>query len=155
MKRTYQFRVYPTTQQQTTLTQWLTTCRMLYNNGLAERKDAWHTHQHSVSYYEQATQLKAAKKTNPFLKVVHSQVLQDTLRRLDKTFNNFFKRIQKGEKLDIHDLKGNTGMIPSLTRKVGSPSKRTRRNSASRKLEVSLLNYIARYLLKELSRPVP
>ena len=90
MKRTYKFRLYPTTPQQTTLTQWLTTCRMLYNKGLAERKDAWNTHQHSVSYYEQATQLKAAKKTNPYLKAVHSQVLQDTLRRLDKTFKNFF-----------------------------------------------------------------
>jgi len=120
--------VYPTTQQATTLTQWLTTCRVLYNNALAERKDAWQTHQQSVTYYEQATQLQVAKKTNPFLKAVHSQVLQD--------------------------LKGNTGMIPSLTRKVGSHSITTRRNSGSRKLEGSTLNYIALSHLKELSRPV-
>jgi len=107
MKRTYQFRVYPTTQQATTLTQWLTTCRVLYNTSLAARKDAWHTHQHSVSYYEQATQLQVAKKTNPCLKAVHSQVLQDTLRRLDKTFTNFFRRIKKGEKAGYPRFKGN------------------------------------------------
>ena len=51
MKRTYQFRMYPTTKQQTMLTQWLTTCRLLYNNALAERKEAWHTNQKSVKYF--------------------------------------------------------------------------------------------------------
>jgi len=79
---------------------------MLYNNSLAERKDAWQTHQQSISYYEKANQLKAAKKTNLFLKAVHSQVLQDTLRRLDKTFNNFFRRIKKGEKAGYPRFKG-------------------------------------------------
>jgi len=89
-----------------TLNQWLTTCRLLYNNALAARKDAWHTHQRSVSYYEQASHLKAAKKTNQFLKEVHSQVLQDALRRLDKTFTNFFRRIKKGEKPGYPRFKG-------------------------------------------------
>ncbi len=106
MTRTYQFRLYPTTHQQTTLTQWLTTCRVLYNNALAERKDAWHTHQQSITYYEQATQLQVAKKTNPGLKAVHSQVLQDTLRRLDTTFSNFFRRLKKGEKAGYPRFKG-------------------------------------------------
>jgi putative transposase len=87
-------------------TQWLTTCRLLYNNSLAERKDAWHTHQHSVGYYEQATHLKAAKQTNPFLKAIHSQVLQDVLRRLDKTFTNFFRRLKKGEHAGYPRFKG-------------------------------------------------
>jgi putative transposase len=78
----------------------------LYNTSLEERKDAWHTHQKSVTYYEQATQLQIAKQTNPFLKLVHSQVLQDTLRRLDKTFNNFFRRLKKGEKAGYPRFKG-------------------------------------------------
>ena len=106
MKRTYQFRLYPTIQQQTTLTQWLTTCRVLYNNALAERKEAWQTYQQSVSYYEQAIQLKTAKQTNPCLQAVHSQVLQNVLRRLDTTFTNFFRRIQKGEKTGYPRFKG-------------------------------------------------
>jgi len=106
MNRTYKFRLYPTTHQATILTQWLTTCRILYNNGLAERRIAWQTHQQAISYGEQANQLKAAKKTNKFLKAVHSQVLQDTLRRLDKTFKHFFKRIKKGEKAGYPRFKG-------------------------------------------------
>jgi len=79
---------------------------MLYNKGLAERKNAWQTHQQTVTYYKQATQLRVAKKTNPFLKTVHSQVLQDALRRLDKTFNNFFRRIKKGENAGYPRFKG-------------------------------------------------
>ena len=106
MKRTYRYRLYPTTPQATTLTQWLTTCRLLYNNGLAERKNAWTTHKKSVTYREQANQLKGAKKTNQFLQAVHSQVLQDTLRRLDKTFTSFFRRIKKGEKAGYPRFKG-------------------------------------------------
>ena len=106
MKRTYKFRVYPTTQQKTTLTQWLTTCRFLYNNSLAERRNQWQTHQHSVTYCEQASQLIDAKQTNPFLREIHSQVLQDVLRRLDTTFKNFFSRIKKGEKAGYPRFKG-------------------------------------------------
>jgi len=106
MNLTYKFRLYPTTHQATILTQWLTTCRILYNNGLAERRIAWQTHQQAISYGEQANQLKAAKKTNKFLKTVHSQVLQDVLRRLDKTFKYFFKRIKKGKKAGYPRFKG-------------------------------------------------
>jgi putative transposase len=79
---------------------------VLYNNALAERKEAWQIHQHSVSYYEQAEQLKNDKQTNLLLREVHSQVLQDVLRRLDKTFTNFFRRIQKGEKAGYPRFKG-------------------------------------------------
>ncbi len=50
--------------------------------------------------------MKAAKQTNPFLKVVHSQVLQDTLRRLDKTFKHFFRRLKKGEHAGYPRFKG-------------------------------------------------
>jgi putative transposase len=79
---------------------------MLYNTSLAVRRNQWETHQHSVTYYEQAAQLTDAKKTTPFLKAVHSQVLQDVLRRLDKTFTNFFRRIKKGEHAGYPRFKG-------------------------------------------------
>jgi putative transposase len=79
---------------------------MLYNNSLVDRKEAWKTQQKSVTYGEQANQLTDAKKTNPFLKTIHSQVLQDVLRRVDKAFKNFFRRIKKGEKAGYPRFKG-------------------------------------------------
>jgi len=78
----------------------------VYNTSLAERRDAWTTEQRSVTYIEQANQLTDAKKINPFLTAVHSQVLQDVLRRLDKTFKHFFRRIKKGEKAGYPRFKG-------------------------------------------------
>jgi putative transposase len=78
----------------------------LYNTSLAERRDAWTTQQRSVTYTEQANQLTNAKQTNLFLQAVHSQVLQDVLKRLDKTFKNFFRRITNGEKAGYPRFKG-------------------------------------------------
>ncbi len=106
MIRTYKFRLYPTKHQKGIFTQWLTTCRILYNNSLAERKNEWETKKISVTYNDQAAQLKEDKKTDLFLRRVHSQVLQDVLRRVDKTFKNFFRRVQKGEKPGYPRFKG-------------------------------------------------
>lgn len=107
MNRTYKFRLYPTKSQQAILRQWLTTCRMLYNTSLAERRNAWTTEQRSVTYTEQANQLTDTKQTTPFLQALHSQVLQDVLRRLDKTFQHFFRRLNTGEKAGYPRFKGN------------------------------------------------
>jgi putative transposase len=106
VNRTYKYRLYPTNQQTQLFTQWLTTCRILYNTALAERKEAWTTAQRAVSYTEQANNLKTAKQTDPCVRAVHSQVLQDVLRRLDKTFKTFFRRVKHGEKAGYPRFKG-------------------------------------------------
>jgi putative transposase len=36
------------------------------------------------------------KQFNPYLNAVHSQVEQDVLRRLQKSFDNFFRRVREG-----------------------------------------------------------
>jgi putative transposase len=79
---------------------------MLYNTSLAERRDAWTTEQRLVTYTEQANQLTDAKQTNPCLQAVHSQVLQDVLRRLDTTFQHFFRRLTNGENAGYPRFKG-------------------------------------------------
>ncbi|CAG8782487.1 15039_t:CDS:2, partial [Racocetra persica] len=43
---------------------------------------------------EQINSLPSKKETNPFLKEVHSQVLQDIARRVNKSFQNFFRRLK-------------------------------------------------------------
>jgi len=88
--------------------QTLDLCRELYNAGLQERRDAWRLNRVSVSYTEQANQLSEIKTFREDLKAVYSQILQDTLRRLDKTFNFYFNRIKKGEKTGFPRFKGNS-----------------------------------------------
>lgn len=72
---------------------------MLYNSALAERKDTYEKENKSITYSEQATKLlPKLKKENAGLSVCNYSSLQQTLRRLDKSFKAFFRRIKAGEK---------------------------------------------------------
>ncbi|PZS06138.1 MAG: transposase [Candidatus Chloroheliales bacterium] len=96
-KRTYKFRAYPTAAQTRLLDWQLTRCRELYNSALQERRDAYKMCGKSVSYYDQANQLPAIKEVRPEYSDIYSQVLQDVLRRADKAFQNFFRRVKQGK----------------------------------------------------------
>jgi len=66
------------------------------------------------SYKDKAAILTAEKKANLDLKTVFSQVLQDVLRRLDKAFKNFFRRVKAGETPGYPRFKGK-GWYKSFT----------------------------------------
>ncbi|RYG61338.1 transposase, partial [bacterium] len=70
----------------------------LYNRALAERRDAWKLEGRSVSYYDQCKALTVERKGHDYLRKCYSQSCQATLRRLDKAFQNFFRRIKAGQK---------------------------------------------------------
>ena len=97
MKRSYKYRLYPTKQQEHTLFSTLTCCREIYNAALQERREAYRMVGKSINYYEQAHQLPEIKQIREEYQDIHSQVLQDVLRRLKKAFDNFFRRVKNGE----------------------------------------------------------
>ena len=97
MRKAYKYRLYPTRQQATCMSAMLETHRRLYNDALAERTHAWEQAQRSVSYGEQSGQLKATRKTNPFLATTNFSSCQATLQRLDTAFQAFFRRVKAGE----------------------------------------------------------
>jgi putative transposase len=72
-------------------------CRELYNAALQERRDAYQINGLSINYHAQAVQLPQIKQVREDVGALHSQVLQDTLRRVDKAFDAFFRRCQNGE----------------------------------------------------------
>ncbi|MEL7036778.1 MAG: transposase [Cyanobacteria bacterium J06592_8] len=106
----YQYRVYPTADQQAKMLEWLETCACVYNYALRELKDWIASRKCDVdrcslskeyiipagipfpSYHLQQNNLPKAKKANPKLKEVHSQVLQTTIRRLHDTWDAFRSR---------------------------------------------------------------
>lgn len=92
MQITYSYRLYPTTEQENTFLHWLESCRRLYNLSLEERQTAWKTAKRSIGYYDQQNRLPVFKKDYPEYKAVHSQVLQDVLRRVDTAYKNFFEK---------------------------------------------------------------
>ena len=93
MTKAFKYRLYPTRKQVKALQQTLTTCRMLYNNALEQRISTYKETQESLTYCDQANALVTNK--NDYQKQVHSQVLQNTLKRLDTSYGNFFHRVKE------------------------------------------------------------
>lgn len=94
--RAYRFRLFPNQAQGTALENTLTTCRHLYNSALNDRITTFKETGKGLSYVEQANALAANK--NDWQLKVHSQVLQDTLKRLDKSFRRFFDARKQGKR---------------------------------------------------------
>jgi len=101
MKKSYQFRIYPNKNQEVKFIRTLDTCRHLYNDSLAERKRQAELNKLKKEFdlfpwgktewiykYDQMLDLTATK--TPYQKEVFSQVLQDVIKRVDKSFKNFF-----------------------------------------------------------------
>ena len=93
-RKAFKYRLYPTHAQERALLWTLTRCRELYNAALQERRDAYRMAGTSIRCYEQITQLPAIKEERPEYADIHSQVLQDVLRRLDKAMQAFFRRVK-------------------------------------------------------------
>ncbi|HLW00718.1 MAG TPA: transposase [Ktedonobacterales bacterium] len=97
-RKAYKFKLCPTPEQEQKLDWTLWRCRELYNAALAERKEAWSMCQVSIGYYEQKRDLPAIKALRPEYQDIHAHVLQDVMKRLDKAFAAFFRRVKAGEK---------------------------------------------------------
>lgn len=97
-RKTYRFRLYPNREQRTRLLATLEICRELYNAALQERRGAYNATGKGVTFTQQSAQLPTIKPLRPDVGVVYSQVLQDVLHRIDKTYHAFFLRVQRGQK---------------------------------------------------------
>lgn len=98
MFKAFRYRLYPTRAQEAALLEQLRLCRNLYNCALQERRDAYRKKGVTVTGYDQTKYLTEIKEALPEYKSVYSQVLQDVLRRLDKAFQGFFRRVKQGAK---------------------------------------------------------
>jgi putative transposase len=98
--RAYKFLLRPTVQQQAALTAMLADHCSLYNGALQERRDAYrHPSKTSIKYGDQSAQLKEIRAFDPERQGRWSfSSQQATLRRLDKAFAAFFRRVRSGEK---------------------------------------------------------
>src|SRR5205823_2632814 len=62
------------------------------------RRDAYRIAGENISFTDQANQLPEIKECREDVARVHSQVLQETLKRLERAFENFFRRVKEGQK---------------------------------------------------------
>ncbi len=105
-RKSYKYRLSPTRKQQAALQETLDRCRELYNAALQERRDAYRLCQVSLNYYDQAAELSDIKQVREEYKDIHSQVLQDVLRRVEKAMKAFYRRVKAGEKAGYPRFQG-------------------------------------------------
>ena len=97
MRKAFKYRLYPTKTQEESLGMQLSEACRLYNAALQERRDAYRSHRISLNDYTQANQLKEIRDAGG-LALPNYHCAQDVLKRLDKAFQAFFRRIKAGQK---------------------------------------------------------
>ena len=97
MRKAYKFRLYPTGRQGQALNDQLDQARHLYNAALEQRRFAYQRHSVSLNYHDQAADLKDMRADGAGGPANFS-ACQDVLRRLDKAFKAFFRRLKCGDK---------------------------------------------------------
>ncbi len=97
LRKAYTYKLKPTAEQQRELERVLWRCRTLYNTALEERITAYRRCGVTLTCYQQQAELPDLKAVFPEYGEIHSQVLQDVLTRLDKTYQAFFRRVKAGQ----------------------------------------------------------
>src|SRR4051794_22780634 len=106
MRRSFKYRLWTNADQERELAAMCETHRRLYNSCLDERKSRYEADKVTVKYAEQSARFKAERQTNPFYARLNFSSAQATMRRLDKSFANFFRRVKPGEKPGYPKFKG-------------------------------------------------
>jgi len=126
-RKAYKFRIFPNKPALRNLDKTLGLCRELYNSALDERRTAYRIWKSintgtaytqfddgsliafenvtgpdapkppHINYYDQQNQLPEIKEARPEFCEVHSQVLQNVLKRVDLAFQAFFRRVKQGQ----------------------------------------------------------
>ncbi|MGK7949327.1 MAG: RNA-guided endonuclease InsQ/TnpB family protein [Xenococcaceae cyanobacterium] len=114
MRIAHQYKLKPNKEQKARLNRWLNMLRHQYNYLLAERFDWWSSNRCLVNacplvcqlpdlkeqpdYYSQKCSLVSLKKERPWYGEIHSQVLQDMVKRVKITFDRYLGRNTDGKR---------------------------------------------------------
>ncbi len=98
LQRTYRYRLFPTAQQRLAFQNQLGFACELYNSALEQRRDAWRRRRRSVSYVAQCRDLTDIRVHALGPPGMSCFAMRDPLRRLDRAFAAFFRRVKAGEK---------------------------------------------------------
>jgi putative transposase len=122
MRLAYQYRLIPTAQQVADMNRWIDMLRLQYNWMLAERFQWWEESRSSVNacplvcylpdlkdqpdYYSQKRSLVPLKQDRPWYKEIHSQVLQDMVKRVKLAFDRYLSGDSNGDRSGKPRFKG-------------------------------------------------
>ncbi len=105
MNRTYEYRLYPRKRERDALDALLSQHREVYNRALEQSKNAYEATGQGQSAISQWEYFRDWRNAFPDL-TLNASSLQHTLRRLDKAFSAFFRRVKSGETPGYPRFKG-------------------------------------------------
>lgn len=94
MRRAFKYRLYPNVNQTRELETALETLRRIYNASLARSIDHFKATGKSLSRYELSREFTQAKKTNVWYQRVNRSAVTQTLIRLQRAYEAFFRRVK-------------------------------------------------------------
>jgi putative transposase len=97
MRLAFKYRIYPNKEQLRKLEDVFWFCRFLYNSALQERIERYKQTGKTITYSQQCTELADVKWYFPNeTAAIYSQTLQQILKQLDSSYQNFFRRCNSG-----------------------------------------------------------
>jgi putative transposase len=106
VRRAFKYRLFTNTNQERELGIMLKSHRRLFNTCLDYRQLAYSQCHATISYADCSRWFKYQRRTNPYYARLNFSSAQVTMRRLDKSFNNFFRRVKAGDQPGYPRFKG-------------------------------------------------
>lgn len=97
MLRSFELRLKPKAAQRMAMQHILADSVDTYNAALQERRDAWKLCQKAIGLYDQFKELTELRK-EPQFATIAADIQREPLRRVDRAFKAFFRRVKAGQK---------------------------------------------------------
>ena len=97
VRKTYKYKLKPTSEQERAMAFVLRRCRELYNAALQERKEAWHKRGVTSRRRSRAPNCRPSKRRGPNTVTSTRRSCRMSSPGLDRAFQAFFRRVKNGE----------------------------------------------------------
>ena len=95
MEKAYKYRIYPTKYQKELIQKTFGCVRFIYNHFLYDQMEMYQTDKAHMSYYDMSKVLTGLKQENDWLKEPDKCALQNTLKDLNASYQNYFREMKK------------------------------------------------------------
>ena len=121
MDKAYKFRIYPNQAQIKQIQQTFGSCRFVFNHFLSKRIELYKNNGKTLNYNDCSAEMTDLKADLEWLRIPDATALQSTLKDLESAYQNFFRRVKKGEKPGFPKYKSKKNRRKSYkTKRVGN-----------------------------------
>lgn len=115
----YKFRLYPTVEQDGLLLAELNDMRFLYNAALEDRRYMWKRYRIGIKFPDQDAQLTAIRAYDPDYARWPYDTETQVLRRVNQSYQAFFRRVKAGERKPGHPRYKGAGWFDTVDHRNG------------------------------------